>query len=263
MSRRIIWTEEKISKLSDEYPTRDINQLAADLGLTLKAVRSRAKVQGLHRDKSLYITTNAEYRAKIKELYPFTRNIDIATQLGISEGLVASIAFKMRLRKDPEFRAHWSSKGYFEKGHTPVNKGLKQIEYMSPDMIERTIATRFKSGNRSHNAVPVGSETDKTKGGYIKVKVAEPNIWKFKHRIIWEAENGPVPSGYNVQFKDGNRKNCDISNLYLISKHNQVNQNSIHRYPEDVKSAIRTTAVLKRMINKRLKNQKNNIENGK
>lgn len=263
MSRRKIWTEEKISKLSAEYPTCDINELAADLGLTLKAVRSRAKVQGLHRDKSLFITRNAEFRAKIKELYPFTRNIDIATQLGISESSVAFNAFKMRLKKDPEFRAHWSSKGYFEKGHAPVNKGLKQSEYMSPDMIERTLATRFKSGNRPPNTVPVGSETDKTKGGYLKVKIGEPNIWRFKHRLIWEASNGPIPAGHNVQFKDGNRKNCDISNLYLISKHNQVNQNSIHRYPEEIKSAIRTTAILKRVINKRLRNQNKNIENGK
>ncbi len=45
-----------------------------------------------------------------------------------------------------------SSKGYFQKGHTPMNKGLKQSEYMTPGAIERTKATRFKKGNVPHNA---------------------------------------------------------------------------------------------------------------
>lgn len=262
MNRNIIWTKEKTSMLKAGYPTSNINQLALDLEVTVKAVRSRAKILGLHRDNSLFISRNTEYRAKIQELYPYTRNIDIATKLGISQCLVASIAFKMKLRKSPEFRAHWSSFGYFEKGHIPVNKGLKQSEYMTPDKIERTLASRFKSGNLPHNTVRVGTEV-KVKSGYIKVKIGEPNIWRFKHRIIWETENGPIPTGYNVQFKDGNRINCEISNLYLISKDAQVNQNSIHRYPDDIKSAIRTTAILKRVINKRLRKQNNNIENGK
>ena len=41
---------------------------------------------------------------------------------------------------------------------------------------------------------------------------------KMKHRYVWEQAHGKIPDGYLVAFRDGNRQNCDLSNLYLISR---------------------------------------------
>ena len=40
----------------------------------------------------------------------------------------------------------------------------------------------------------------------------------LKHRYIWQQHHGEVPKGSMVVFKDGNRKNTDISNLLLITR---------------------------------------------
>ncbi len=96
---------------------------------------------------------------------------------------------------------------------------------MTPEAIERTKATRFQKGARVWNHKPIGYERV-NRDGYIDVKVAEPKTFKLKHRIVWEENRGAIPRDHNIQFKDGNRQNCDIENLYLISRKDQMILNS-------------------------------------
>jgi len=144
---------------------------------------------------------------------------------------------------------HGGRKFLFKKGHISYNKGKKQTEYMSADVIERTKATRFQKGIFPHNGVAIGTES--VHDGYIRVKIAMPNIWKFKHVMVWEQYNGKVPSGHNIQFKDGNRENCDINNLYCISRSDQLkNENSMYcKYPKELQLAIQAKGQLTRQIN--------------
>ncbi|MBP3917449.1 HNH endonuclease signature motif containing protein [Clostridium sp.] len=99
--------------------------------------------------------------------------------------------------------------GYFKKGFTPWNKGLKG--YMGANK------TSFKKGTIPPNQVSIGTESI-AKGGYIKVKVGEPNKWKLKQRYIYEQHYGEIPKGHNVIFADRNIQNFDINNLILVSK---------------------------------------------
>jgi hypothetical protein len=78
--------------------------------------------------------------------------------------------------------------------------------------------TTFKKGNRPQTWVPIGTEVLTTKDQYIKVKVANPNKWKFKHRLVWEQHHGPIPRGMVVSFKDGDKTNCAVGNLELIDR---------------------------------------------
>lgn len=247
------WTSEMLNRLTVEYPTADLKYLSAALGVHYTALKSKAKILGLKRSKDIRIWSPA-IRAKLIEIYPQMKNADITKNLGLSESSISALAFKMNLHKDPVFMRECSSKGFFPKGHIPQNKGLKQVDYMSPEMIQKSIATRFKKGNKPHTYVPVGTESNKTKGGYTKVKIAEPNKWIYKHRLIWQKVNGPVPRGMLVQFRDRNIQNFDISNLYIISRQEQINSNTIQRYPEDIKSTIRTISKLKKTIKHGLKN---------
>lgn len=99
--------------------------------------------------------------------------------------------------------------GHFKKGSTPWNKGLKG--YIGANK------TSFKKGTIPPNQVPIGTESI-TKGGYIKVKIGEPNKWKLKQRYIYEQHYGEIPKGHNVIFADRNIRNFDINNLVLVSK---------------------------------------------
>lgn len=44
--------------------------------------------------------------------------------------------------------------------------------------------------------------------------------------MIWKEYYGSIPKGHNIQFKDGNRKNCTIENLYIIDRRKQMLENS-------------------------------------
>lgn len=76
---------------------------------------------------------------------------------------------------------------------------------------------RFKKGHKPVNYRPVGSERINIYG-YIEVKVADPNKWRLKHRVVWEEHHGEVPNGYSILFLDRNKQNLDINNLVLVSK---------------------------------------------
>lgn len=108
--------------------------------------------------------------------------------------------------------------GRFEKGNIPFNKGTKGLM--------KANKTSFKKGNKSWNCDPIGIEKWKKSHnkydneGYIYVKVQDghkQHNWKQKHRLLWEEKYGPIPKGYKVIFKDGNRHNITLENLALVS----------------------------------------------
>lgn len=141
----------------------------------------------------------------------------------------------------------------FKKGSMPLNKGKK----VSPEVYSKMQPTMFKKGQTPLNHRDVGSERVNVYG-YIEIKVAEPNRWRLKHRVIWEQVNGAIPKGFNVQFKNHNRQDCRIENLYLISKAEQLaKENSFWaKYPKEIQEIIHLKGVVNRAIHKVEKNGK-------
>lgn len=185
----------------------------------------------------------------------FAREIAIIFQRPVSQ--VYNKAFAMGLRRPGKLRSKAGKIGsqteasrahQFTSGHTPANKG----KMMSPELYAKCAPTMFKKGNTPKNHREVGSERV-GKDGYLWVKVAEPNKWRCKHRIIWEEANGPIERGYNVQFKDGNPQNISLENLYLISRAQQLKeQNSLTaRYPKELQDIIRLRGAVKRQIKRK------------
>lgn len=66
----------------------------------------------------------------------------------------------------------------------------------------------------NNRACHLGSE--RISRGFVIVKVAEPDIWKRKHNIIWENVNGKIPSGHKLIFADRNRLNVCLDNILLV-----------------------------------------------
>jgi len=116
--------------------------------------------------------------------------------------------------------------GRFPKGNVPVNKGKKGRSYPGME------ATQFKPGNIPRNWWPVGTERLRA-DGYVWKKVAEPNKWREKHVLIWEAAHGPKPPKHVIIFADGNRQNFDLDNLILISQAQLVRMNQKHLIRND------------------------------
>lgn len=101
--------------------------------------------------------------------------------------------------------------GRFQKGHVPPNKGKKGACAAGCEK------AWFPKGHIPKNHRPAGSERVNIYG-YAEVKVAEPDKWGLKHRIVWEKANGPVPEGYIIIFRDNDRTNTDINNLLMIKR---------------------------------------------
>lgn len=106
--------------------------------------------------------------------------------------------------------------GRFCSEHTPANKGRKGVGGWEP--------TQFKKGHKPWNYQPVGSERVNTEG-YVDIKIADPNKWRAKHKLIWEAAHGPIPKGHVLIFGDGNKKNIKLDNLILVSRKQLVRLN--------------------------------------
>lgn len=194
----------------------------------------------------------------LRDRYDTTFTRSIAEQMGRSCSSVRTRAKQLGLKKTDAYILQARSLAgkissqdprtiatRFTKGSVPANKGKK----MPPEVYAKAAPTMFKKGQMPHNHKPVGSERI-DKDGYIMVKVAEPKKWKQKQRVVWEEAHGPIPNGYNIQFKDGNRQNVSLDNLYIISRSDQLkNENSMMaRYPEELQKVIRAKGALKAQI---------------
>ena len=129
--------------------------------------------------------------------------------------------------------------GCFEKGYRSWNKGTKGLTDANK--------TSFKKGSVPANRKPLGTERICPKDGYVLVKVAEPNPytgfptrWKHKQVHIWEQDNGPVPDGMIVVFRDGDKRNIDPENLMLTSRAELLilNKNGYKDAPAELKPSI-------------------------
>lgn len=130
--------------------------------------------------------------------------------------------------------------GRFQKGQVPPNKGKKGVCAAGCEK------TWFPKGNIPKNYRPIGSERI-SKDGYIEVKVADPNKWKLKHRIVWEKVNGPIPKGYIIIFRDNDKTNTDIDNLLMIKRgiHAVLNHTGLCEYSGEFKDTVIKIAELK------------------
>lgn len=96
-----------------------------------------------------------------------------------------------------------------KKGSTPWNKGIKG--YMGANK------TSFKKGNIPAQYREVGSERINI-DGLIEVKVKNPNVWEYKHRLIYKENIGEIKKGNVIIFLDGNNRNFDTRNLAQITR---------------------------------------------
>lgn len=175
-------------------------------------------------------------------LWPNTPTEEIAAIIGRKGQYCWKKAKDLGLQRTPEFleqqkkmfadtlRLH-GEKSRFKKGQTAYNKGKKWDEFMPKESQEKSKKTQFPKRNVPQNWKPIGWER-KTRDGYIEVKVrdeyGEKRVKNFelKHRLLWEQVNGPIPNGMMIKFKDGNKENIVIENLFMASMGENLIENT-------------------------------------
>jgi hypothetical protein len=183
--------------------------------------------------------------------YPVSHTPTLAAKMGRTDRGVYAMANILGLKKTPEYlltaaagrlNKNSSIATRFKKGHETWNKGLRGF---SPEGSE---AGRFRKGRLPKNHVPVGS-TRILKDGYVEIKIAEPRAWDLLHHKVWLDAGRDLPEGYALRFRDGNKQNCALENLFLQNRAELMTANSVHRYPPELKHVMRLTAKLTRRIN--------------
>lgn len=132
--------------------------------------------------------------------------------------------------------------GRFQPGHVSHNKGKK----MSKEVYERIKPTMFKPGNKPVNYKPVGSERVSV-DGYVEIKIAEPNKWALKHRIVYEEyHHEKLKPGDVVIMLDGNKTNLDPDNLRKLTRAELIryNQDRLHGDNPEINKVAVTIAKL-------------------
>lgn len=208
-----------------------------------------------------YLTS--EEVQQILKLYPDTKAQVIADQFGVPVRKIYATAKRYGIKKSEDFLYSDQSgriqKGQslspstcFQKGCQSATKG-KRMEALikSEEKKARWKARLWKKGNIPHNVGKNGEIRWRKSLGYYMIKI-EDNHWVFYHRWLYEKNFGPIPPGFNIVFKDGNARNCELSNLDCLSNADLALKNSIHNYPDEIKTAIR----LKNKISKTLKSKK-------
>lgn len=234
-----LWSDAEIDLLKKNYAHSKMNVLKSLIpNRSHNAIRSFARKLGVKKapeNGGKIILENWQKELIIKK-YANLDSLLLSELIGIPLSRLYHFANNLQVYKSKEFIAKTAGerlkvlgqKTRFEKGMVPKNKGKKQIEFMSPEMIARTAKTRFKKGSKPHNTRAVGS-TRLSKEGVVQVKVGDFSDCKknfvSKQRLIWTEKFGEIPSGMNVSFKDNNVTNFNIDNLFLETKAENLYRN--------------------------------------
>lgn len=115
--------------------------------------------------------------------------------------------------------------GQFMPNQAPWNKNLKGIHL--------SVASEWKPGRESEKRVDVGTvairHRKRERHPRAFVKIAEPNIWRERAKIVWESHNGPIPKGLVIHHKDRNPLNDEIDNLEAMTRSNHAREHSQDR----------------------------------
>ena len=200
----------------------------------------------------------------LRRLYPITKTEHLALYFGCEIESVYKRATRLGIKKSAEWLASEEAcrlRGHpevgepyrFKPGHVPFNKGLRRPGWSPGRMAE----TQFKKGEMAGAArkkwKPIGTRRF-SEEGYLEVKFREREgrhgNWKGVHTILWEEKHGPVPKGYALAFKDGDKTHIRLDNLELISRADLMRRNSVHTLPKELADVIQLAGALKRKLRK-------------
>lgn len=169
----------------------------------------------------------------------------MAKMLGRCEGAARQRMKILKIVVPAEVIKKFKEDSYIKKGNKPFNKGLQQKDFMTPEAIEATRATRFKSGNVPHNSKHdrcLALRIDNRGKLYYWIRVNKAQ-WVPYHVYLWKKAGKAIAEGHVLRFKDDNTLNVALSNLKLISRaeHLSLNQNGLKG--RQVKKEDKTPAV--------------------
>lgn len=211
--------------------------------------------------------------ATLRAEFANVRTDDLAAKLGRSYTTVAQKAAKLGLRKSaaylssPECHRFDGIKGIgsrFSAGHQTWNKGKPGTTGLQ----DGCRATQFKPGrpaSESRNYRSIGSLRICADGVLEKKLSDDPRLlpkrrWMAVHRLVWEAANGPIPNGWIVVFRPGQKTTDEaaitLDRLEVLTRSENMKRNSLYaKYPPELARVVQLRGALTRQINRKAKEE--------
>lgn len=235
----IEWSPEMVDFLKANHQFLTNSELAARLGLKLTSVRTKCYELGLYKMLMQYWTD--EQVQFLIENYKTKGDTELAEMFaarwqkdkGWSKKHIEKKRRYLKLRRTDE------EKDAIREGHRQRGVYVEGNRKMW-----RTRGTRAVG----HRAIWEGESYTKTECGYVHTRIIE-----------WEKAHGPVPAGKLVCHKDGNKLNCEPENLILLTRQENVIKSRSRLYD----GTNLTTLLLLSRLNRKIKQTKKRIENGK
>lgn len=223
---------------------------------------------------TLRVLPDPDLRAAFAALYPHVPTAKLAQAAGISLAQAYRLAASLGLKKTETYLAsphasrlhparggeHPGKATQFKAGHTTWNKGMKGLDIGGH-------ATRFQKGRpacEASNYRPIGSLRISA-DGYLERKItdnphcAPSRRWVGVHRLVWEAQHGPLPAGHVVVFREGCRttdpSSITADRLELVTRAELMRRNSVHRLPPEIKEVSMLRGQIRATITKRRKKE--------
>lgn len=183
------------------------------------------------------------------EHYAENFNEDLSQALDRSVPAINARAAGLGLRKSHQIRSETGRMSInhpnaiatrFKPGNESWTKGKKLGSQWGAK-------TQFKPGTLPPNTAPEGDGALRRRCDYWYIRLSLGR-WRQLHTHLWEQANRPLQPGEMVKFRDGNRDNCTLENLYLCTRAENMRMNTIHNLPPDLKATIHTLTKFKKVI---------------
>lgn len=177
---------------------------------------------------------------------------ELSEMIGRNRQSVNNKAFQMRLKKTPEHIKKMLNKSIdlmvkkgtvtaFKKGNKPWNKGTKGVM--------KANKASYKKGKIPKSYHEPGTISI-NKEGY-KIQKLEDGRWVRTQVLAWEKVHGPIPEGYILRLKNKDIDCVDVNNMFLVTRSENLELNTVHRYPKELINTIKLLNKLKKKTNEK------------
>ena len=189
--------------------------------------------------------------------YPTTANYMVKNLLNNERSISAIYSKAKELGIAKAYKA--ASSTQFKKGLVPWNKGIPKSTGTHPNNIKH----QFKKGRPPHenaNYRPIGSVHLSKRDGLLYRKVTDDRSvnrdrrWEAIHRLVWMQAHGPIPPGYVVRFKKGQKtiieEEITLDKIECIPRSENIGRNGYwQNMPREVAELFQLKSAITRRVN--------------
>ena len=227
------WTDSQIAELDCRYPDERTEDIANDIGRSLRSTYQMAIKRGLKKSPGYLASDESGRRQKGQRFAPGSE---------------------------------------FKPGQSPWNKGrsFNPGGRSAETQFKRGRAAHEAHNYLPIGTERVSRDGYLERKVTDDPEIFPAKRWVAVHRIVWEEANGPIPAGHIVVFRPGcattEAASITAERLECISRVENMRRNSYHNnYPKEVGQLIQLRGALNRRIGnriKRIESERTNEEQG-